>query len=240
MRSYAKLTKDGFTLIELLVVIAIIAILAAILFPVFAKARERAKLSTCASNLKQVGVAFSMYAQDWDGIVPKLIYGKQWGRVLSETKYIGTPQICFCPSLTPGNIKITDMAASWPRPDGVTGTRFAQYTYGIFGDPVDDGYEVQVSFAPGYHTILLDFYKIDKPSNYIYIAETTGSSGYPSYIFNKNVSTCGSIDLTRHNGVANALFIDGHVEGCTKARLVTSNLKGSRVGIKEESGSSTL
>lgn len=63
-------TKRGFTLIELLVVIAIIAILAAILFPVFAKAREKARQTTCASNLKQLGLAFTQYEQDNDETMP--------------------------------------------------------------------------------------------------------------------------------------------------------------------------
>ncbi|HEY3267022.1 MAG TPA: prepilin-type N-terminal cleavage/methylation domain-containing protein [Armatimonadota bacterium] len=62
--------KRGFTLIELLVVIAIIAILAAILFPVFAKARDRAMLSTCLSNNKQLGTAFAMYLGDTDSREP--------------------------------------------------------------------------------------------------------------------------------------------------------------------------
>ena len=62
--------RRGFTLIELLVVIAIIAILAAILFPVFARARERARQSACLSNLKQIGVAFFMYTEDSDGRMP--------------------------------------------------------------------------------------------------------------------------------------------------------------------------
>lgn len=62
--------KKGFTLIELLVVIAIIAILAAILFPVFAKAREKARQSTCSSNLKQIGNAVMMYVQDYDEMYP--------------------------------------------------------------------------------------------------------------------------------------------------------------------------
>jgi prepilin-type N-terminal cleavage/methylation domain-containing protein len=61
---------SGFTLIELLVVIAIIAILAAILFPVFARARESARRATCLSNLKQLGTAFQMYAQDFDETYP--------------------------------------------------------------------------------------------------------------------------------------------------------------------------
>jgi len=62
--------RDGFTLIELLVVIAIIAILAAILFPVFAQARESARLTTCTSNARQIGLGMMMYADDYDEILP--------------------------------------------------------------------------------------------------------------------------------------------------------------------------
>src|SRR5947209_9779048 len=62
--------RTAFTLIELLVVIAIIAILAAILFPVFAQAREKARQASCQSNLKQVGLALLMYAQDYDETFP--------------------------------------------------------------------------------------------------------------------------------------------------------------------------
>src|SRR5688572_16846529 len=66
IRSYRR----GFTLIELLVVIAIVAILAAILFPVFAQAREKAQQSACLSNMKQVGLGLQMYAQDYDEVMP--------------------------------------------------------------------------------------------------------------------------------------------------------------------------
>jgi prepilin-type N-terminal cleavage/methylation domain-containing protein/prepilin-type processing-associated H-X9-DG protein len=69
LRSYA-MKQRAFTLIELLVVIAIIAILAAILFPVFAQARESARLSSCLSNMKQIGLGVKMYAQDYDEEFP--------------------------------------------------------------------------------------------------------------------------------------------------------------------------
>src|SRR5579883_967287 len=66
-------TSRGFTLIELLVVIAIIAILAAILFPVFAQAREKARQTACLSNEKQIALAFIMYAQDYDETVAPIV-----------------------------------------------------------------------------------------------------------------------------------------------------------------------
>src|SRR5687767_1588685 len=73
----ARSRKVGFTLIELLVVIAIIAILAAILFPVFARARENARRASCQSNLKQLGLSFAQYTQDFDERYPMGIMNDQ-------------------------------------------------------------------------------------------------------------------------------------------------------------------
>ena len=70
MNRLRKQRFSAFTLIELLVVIAIIAVLAAILFPVFSAARESARATACLSNLRQIGMAFGMYTQDWDNRLP--------------------------------------------------------------------------------------------------------------------------------------------------------------------------
>src|SRR5437868_1627637 len=70
----SRRTRSGFTLIELLVVIAIIAILAAILFPVFAQARQKARQTSCLSNEKEIDTGFLMYIQDYDEVMPLNFY----------------------------------------------------------------------------------------------------------------------------------------------------------------------
>ena len=77
----------GFTLIELLVVIAIIAILAAILFPVFAQAREKARQTSCLSNLKQMGTALQLYTDDYDETIPPAFNGTIAGYDGSPAKW---------------------------------------------------------------------------------------------------------------------------------------------------------
>src|SRR5437867_2887380 len=109
--------RTGFTLIELLVVIAIIAILAAILFPVFAQAREKARSVSCLSNMKQLGTAQQMYLQDYDGAFEELIPGGALGfagKVGEPSMWMGTLQpyiknvtIFRCPSSTIPQVDIT-------------------------------------------------------------------------------------------------------------------------------------
>src|SRR5690606_13298398 len=105
-------TKRGFTLIELLVVIAIISILAAILFPVFARARENARRASCMSNLKQIGLGIMMYTQDYDETYPRCLQidaatppddirwvsGNYWVWQQMIQPYVKNYQIFRCPS----------------------------------------------------------------------------------------------------------------------------------------------
>src|ERR1700743_3800079 len=88
----------GFTLIELLVVIAIIAILAAILFPVFAKAREKARQTACLSNCKQMSLGIQQYTQDYDETLPwaQQAVGGAWNLLIYP--YVKNDQVFQCPS----------------------------------------------------------------------------------------------------------------------------------------------
>ncbi len=101
----------AFTLIELLVVIAIIAILAAILFPVFAQAREKARSISCLSNVKQIGTSFYMYTQDYDETCPHMGSGDYTNRLYP---YVKNAQLFICPDRSG-----TDAIEA---PDGVTNT----------------------------------------------------------------------------------------------------------------------
>ena len=135
--------RRGFTLIELLVVIAIIAILASILFPVFARAREKGRQASCSANLRQLGLAFLCYADDYDETMPPSFNaGSFWFETLQP--YVKSTQIFACPS-SGGRLPTTQCyAASDPAIAG--GRTYADaypalnkagaisYTYGSFDD----------------------------------------------------------------------------------------------------------
>jgi len=125
--------KKGFTLIELLVVIAIIAILAAILFPVFAQAREKARQTTCLNNIKQIALATLMYTEDWDERFPAydwttVTINRGQSAAVRVSPYIKNKKIFECPSFRGGSVRYTDI---------VTGTPYSAVigTSPLVGDP---------------------------------------------------------------------------------------------------------
>jgi len=122
-----KSRANGFTLIELLVVIAIISILAAILFPVFATAREKARSAKCASNLKQIGIAILAYSQDYDEVYPMSTYGT-WG----------------FPSTNPNAYRLGDALMSYTRTMAIwkcpSSTVNRNYDYGYDGQLLGQDY----------------------------------------------------------------------------------------------------
>ena len=136
LRSAPRRGERGFTLIELLVVIAIIAILAAILFPVFAKAREKARQSACMNNLKQIGIASYTYLNDWDETYPWSRFPRpgtqerdlsyNWKDAIATN--LKSTEVYKCPS----NDKTVekDEGGRWPISYVVNGAVFAEYTRG--------------------------------------------------------------------------------------------------------------
>ncbi len=153
--------RRGFTLIELLVVIAIIAILAAILFPVFARAREKARQTSCLSNLKQLGLALRMYVQDYDETTPMMWYGSmasgnyaQYGFNFREllTPYIQNEQIWRCPSRQPTFSNCHYDGYSWGRGANSWLGRLHGGSYG-YNDAIDG--ELAAELEDAVNTIAL-------------------------------------------------------------------------------------
>jgi len=206
--------KRGFTLIELLVVIAIIALLAAILFPVFARARENARRSSCANNLKQLGVAAQMYWQDNDERNFSYVAysaGYLWN-VAFET-YAKNKQIHLCPDAT----RYT--AAGVLGGFGSATTAWTGFTY--TGSYAYNGYLYADNAAsqPGSVDALADIKEISKTmllSDSIWI-DTWAPNGDTSCPGTINLQTgantgMGRLCIDRHMGGINMLFADGHVK----------------------------
>lgn len=217
--------KRGFTLIELLVVIAIIGLLAAILFPVFVRARENARRSTCQSNLKQIGLGLTQYTQDYDERFPPsattgptmvngetLATGAIWHLLVQP--YVKSSQIFACPSNTRKNTRLGRT--------GSTAANFIGISYICNGKGDNTGglstYEsggtspmnrVDTNLPGG-----VPLSRVAMPAQVILVHENKGSST-GEMIWNTSeilYTGAGTVDFQGHLGTTNFLFCDGHVK----------------------------
>jgi prepilin-type N-terminal cleavage/methylation domain-containing protein/prepilin-type processing-associated H-X9-DG protein len=193
------MTRRGFTLIELLVVIAIIAILAAILFPVFARAREKARQASCLSNVKQLALAEMQYCQDYDEMTSP--YGdhycptgscRHWYDTM--VPYIKNTQVLRCPSCSPHGTS-ADYGIVYNHNAGcTTGKPLAGFVYpaeaAIFIDA-----QVSSTSAQGHEII---YCWLCYPN-----AHPNGASDGNDW---------NRVAPNRHNGGANVAYLDGHAK----------------------------
>lgn len=212
----------GFTLIELLVVIAIIAILAAILFPVFARARENARRASCQSNLKQIGLAFQQYTQDYDEHLPLNRRPATTGQFTTDyilwadglQPYVKSLQVFVCPSNTGTNSPIPSAQpiASVKMSYGVAvmGTS----NYAPFVDDAVTGNHI-ATFTDVARTFLVGEINLSSRSyaEEIYPADDCASAGaaYAASCSNYG-SGYGRIPADTHFDGLNWLYVDGHVK----------------------------
>jgi prepilin-type N-terminal cleavage/methylation domain-containing protein/prepilin-type processing-associated H-X9-DG protein len=181
------MSRRGFTLIELLVVIAIIAILAAILFPVFAKAREKARQSSCLSNLKQIALATLQYVQDYDETFPFYLHSGFNMNVQTRLQpYMKNTQIWICPSAS---------AAWYYYWDNPTGTAAVTGPIGSYGWNV----------LLGWNGTIVKLAACNTPSETGMWADCQASL---TILWENNYYRC----VTPHNDGGNMCFVDGHAK----------------------------
>ena len=201
----------GFTLIELLVVIAIIAILAAILFPVFARARENARRASCQSNLKQIGLGVMQYTQDYDERFPMRYYGtagprqeaNSWRRQIFP--YVKSSQLFSCPSNSANTLFGDDSTEANMTSAGLalTEPRFMR-SYAINGANTFPG------LPPSEYNRAASLAEMVSSSEIILVTEMTQGRVFTGDIGDD----WGNPDLAfkGHLNTVNFLFCDGHVK----------------------------
>jgi prepilin-type N-terminal cleavage/methylation domain-containing protein/prepilin-type processing-associated H-X9-DG protein len=212
-----KLKRSGFTLIELLVVIAIISILASILFPVFARARENARRSSCLSNLKQMGLGAAQYSQDYDEkVLPNYVLANACADTIFfgtlAQPYIKSTQLFVCPSATSD----TNYDYGW---NGI-----APGNWTTAGYAAKQGVRSNAYACPsGSASAGLSLAAIDETATTIMLFDGTEDATTPADVWSENYTDYGSNPKVsaRHLDGANYLFVDGHVKwhkkGGTKA-----------------------
>lgn len=215
--------KSGFTLIELLVVIAIIAILAAILFPVFAQAREKARNSACMSNQKQIGNAMLQYAGDWDEGYPTYNSPGLWVTPLkgilklAKNKSETGSNVFKCPSTSEkdGGGFATNVNEMWQWGDGTAnGSVTASYTH--------NGWMYDCTTGD-----------VKSPAQTVFDSDGIWIDAWPTHTqkVQKNGKSVANltagierIAIDRHNNGVNVTFVDGHAKWYQREKLLDPNV----------------